>query len=220
VTATASASKKRALVLDPSERASETIFGVLMAVSFTGTLSVATAGHQDVMTMAAAALGSNLAWGLTDAVMYLIDTATTRSRLVELVQRIRTTPDTAKADALIADAIPDKLADMAGPRVLEAIRIHLLKLPELHAGLDGDDYKGAVGVGLIVVLATLPIVIPFLIINSVGTALRVSHVLALITLFVSGWVMGRYAYDNPWRAGLVMAAVGSALVAAIMALGG
>jgi len=214
------ASKKRALVLDPSERASETIFGVLMAMSFTGSLSVATAGHQDARTMAIAALGSNLAWGLTDAVMYLIDTATTRNRLVELVRRVRTTPDAAEADALIADSIPEKLADAAGPKVFEVIRIHLLKLPELHAGLDGDDYRGAVGVGLLVVGATLPVVIPFMVMDSVQAALRVSNGLALVTLFLSGWIMGQYASGSPWRAGLAMVAVGSALVAAITALGG
>jgi hypothetical protein len=213
-------SKRRAPVLDPSERASETIFGVLMAVSFTGTLSVATAGHQDAQTMAVAALGSSLAWGLTDAVMYLIDTGTTRNRLVELVRQVRTTPDAAKADALIADAIPERLADAAGPKVFEAIRVHLLKLPELHAGLEGDDFRGAIGVGLLVVAATLPIVVPFFAFDSVTTALRVSDGIALVTLFLSGWIMGRYASGTPWLAGVTMVAIGSALVAAITALGG
>jgi hypothetical protein len=213
-------SRKRAPVLDPSDRASETIFGVLMAVSFTGTLSVATAGAQDVRTMAIAALGSSIAWGLTDAVMYLIDTATARNRLVELVRHVRTTPDASKADALIAAAIPERVADAAGPRVFEAIRVHLLKLPEPQAGLKGDDYRGAVGVALLVVSATLPIVIPFLVIDRVSVALRVSNGVALVTLFVSGWIMGRHASGSPWIAGLTMVAIGSALVAAIIALGG
>jgi hypothetical protein len=136
-------SRKRAPVLKPTDRASETIFGVLMAVSFTGTLSVATAGAQDVRMMAIAALGSSIAWGLTDAVMYLIDTETARNRLVELVRHVRTTPDAAKADALIAAAIPERVADAAGPRVFEAIRVHLLKLPEPQA--EFDDIKALVG---------------------------------------------------------------------------
>jgi hypothetical protein len=216
----ADTSRKPALVLDPSERASEVIFGVLMAVSFTGTLSVATAGHGDARTMALAALGSNLAWGLTDGVMYLIDTGTSRNRVVALVRRVRTTPDPAQADALIADAVPDRLAAVAGPNVFEAIRVHLLKLPDLHGGLDADDYRGALGVALLVVVATIPIVVPFVMIDTVTTAMRVSNALALVTLFVSGWVMGRYACGNPWRAGLTMAALGSVLVAAIIALGG
>ena len=44
-------------VLDPIERASEAIFGVLMAVSITGSLSVATAGRQEIRTLLITALG-------------------------------------------------------------------------------------------------------------------------------------------------------------------
>lgn len=40
--------KKRARVLDPVSRISEIIFGVLMALSFTGSLNVATAGHEEI----------------------------------------------------------------------------------------------------------------------------------------------------------------------------
>jgi len=211
---------KSAPVLDPVDRSSESIFGVLMALTFTGTVSVATAGRQEVHTMLLAALGSNLAWGLTDAVMYLVDTATQRSRVVSLVKRVRTSRDPAEADALIADEIPDRLATMVGPNVIEAVRGHILKLPELHAGLGRDDYAGAGAVALLVVAATLPVVIPFMLIDDVMVALRVSNGLALASLFVSGWILGRYAYGNPWRAGLTMAAIGAALVCAIVALGG
>lgn len=209
---------KRAPVLDPAERASEIIFGVIMAVSFTGTLSVATAGGpQEVRTMAMAAFGSSLAWGLTDAVMYLIDTATRRNRVVALLRRVRATPDAAEADALIAGELPERLAE---PKVLEAIRVHLPNLPEPPAGLGVDDYLGAVGVALLVVAATLPIVIPFYLTDDVWLAMRLSNGVALVTLFVSGCVLGRYASGNPWRSGAAMVAVGAALVATIMALGG
>ena len=170
--------------------------------------------------MALAALGSNLAWGLTDAVMYLIDTDVTRNRLVELVKHVRATPDPAKAEALIADAVPERLADAVGPRVFEAIRVHLLNLPDLRAGLDADDYRGAGETGLLVILATLPIVLPFFVMDNVLVALRVSNGVALATLFLSGWVMGRYASGTPWRAGLAMIAIGIALVLGIIALGG
>jgi len=60
--------EKRAQVLDPVDRVSEVIFGLLMALTFTGTLSVATAGQEDVRTMMAAALGCNLEGSLYDAV--------------------------------------------------------------------------------------------------------------------------------------------------------
>ena len=54
-------SARRKRVLDPIERVSEVVFGVLMALSFTGALSVATAGREEVRTMMLTALGCNLA---------------------------------------------------------------------------------------------------------------------------------------------------------------
>jgi hypothetical protein len=89
-------SKRRAPVLDPIERVSEVIFGILMAVTFTGSLSVATTGRQEIETMMLTALGCNIAWGLTDAVMYLVGTLTDRHRKVAMLRRIQTTPDHAR----------------------------------------------------------------------------------------------------------------------------
>src|SRR5512147_1789849 len=79
----------RARVLDPVSRISEIIFGVLMALSFTGALNAATAGREEVRTMVLTALGCNLAWGLVDAVMYLVATMTGRARNATLRTRER-----------------------------------------------------------------------------------------------------------------------------------
>ena len=67
-------------VLDPIDRVSEIIFGVLMAMTFIGTLSVATGGREEVRTAMIAALGCNIAWGLADAVMYIVAILTERTR--------------------------------------------------------------------------------------------------------------------------------------------
>src|SRR5690349_18016843 len=53
---------ERAPVLDPVERITEVIFGLLMAMTFTGTISVSTAAQAAERTMMIAALGCNLAW--------------------------------------------------------------------------------------------------------------------------------------------------------------
>jgi len=59
-------------VLDPIERISEVLFGLIMVLTFTGSLGIATAGRQEVRTMLIKALGCNLAWGIIDAVLYLM----------------------------------------------------------------------------------------------------------------------------------------------------
>jgi len=173
----------RARVLDPIERVSEMIFGLLMAMTFIGSLSVASDGREEVRTMMIAALGCNLAWGLTDAVMYLVGTLTERTR-------------------------ERTLARQAGAPVPDAPR------------LNRDDFKGALGVFLMVVAATFPVVVPFIFFNQVAPALHASRMVAVAMLFLGGWVLARYAGGNRWLAGTALAAVGAVLVAAIMALGG
>ena len=83
------------LVLDPIERLSEILFGLIMALTFTGALSAATAGHEEVRTMIFGAIGCNLAWGLVDGVMYLLDALTERGVAVRTFERLRRTQDPA-----------------------------------------------------------------------------------------------------------------------------
>jgi VIT1/CCC1 family predicted Fe2+/Mn2+ transporter len=214
--------ERRASVLDPVERVSEVVFGLLMALAITGSLSVASAGREEVRTMMFAALGCNVAWGLVDGIMYLVQTLTEKTRVASMVARLRATTSTESAHALLADALPGQLGIDAGPQVLEALRQRLLALPEasMVARLRRDDYAGAFGVFLLVVLSTFPVVIPFVFIDTLALALRVSHIVSVAMLFLGGWLLGRYSGGSPWKGGLALAAIGIVLAVAIAALGG
>src|SRR6188472_7613 len=59
-------------VLDPIERVSEVLFGLIMVLTFTGSLSVANPDRSEVREMLYGAIGCNLAWGIVDAVMYVL----------------------------------------------------------------------------------------------------------------------------------------------------
>jgi VIT1/CCC1 family predicted Fe2+/Mn2+ transporter len=207
-------------VLDPIDRASEAIFGVLMAVSITGSLSAATVGREEIRTMLFTALGCNLAWGLTDAVMYLVGAATEKHRQATLLRRIRETTDIEAARRLIAEELPDRLAGGVTPDTLEAIRKALVSAPDAGVALSARDFSAALGVFAIVVLATFPVVVPFVFMRNVAAAMRVSDGLAVATLYAYGHLLGRYTGGSPWRYGVAVAAIGVALVAIIMALGG
>ena len=78
------ADPERERLLDPVDRIFEVLFGLIMAVTIVGSLSIATAGQNDVRTVAWAALGCNVAWGMVDGVMYVIRTMTesTRNRVL------------------------------------------------------------------------------------------------------------------------------------------
>ncbi|NTW60200.1 MAG: hypothetical protein HGA43_13670, partial [Nitrospirae bacterium] len=169
--------EKRERVLDPVSRISEIIFGVLMALSFTGALNAATAGREEVRTVMLTALGCNLAWGLVDAVMYLVATMTERGRNLMLLQQVRDSNDPQAAHANIAEALPGRLGEALGETGLEDIRRRLVALPEVPARvrLGKDDYAGAFGVFLLVVLSTFPVVVPFIFISELALAMRVSN---------------------------------------------
>ena len=50
-------------MLDPAERTSEVLFGLIMVLTFTGSLSIAEAGREDIRAMLIGAPGCNIAWG-------------------------------------------------------------------------------------------------------------------------------------------------------------
>ncbi len=214
--------QKRASVLDPIDRVSEIIFGLIMALSFTGAVSAATAGREEIRTVLFAALGCNLAWGLVDGVMYLVSLLTERTRNLTLLRRVRRAASAREAHAIIADVMPGRLGSVIPADALEDMRQRLAALPEPPARgrLGRDDFLGALGVFLLVVLTTFPVVIPFMLFSEVTLAMRVSNAVALVILFACGFILGRYAGGIPWRSGFAMAAIGVVLVAATIALGG
>ena len=67
-------------MLTPLERFGETVFGLIMVLTITGSISVAEAGHAEIHTMLVGAVGCNLAWGIVDAVMYLLGSLLERGR--------------------------------------------------------------------------------------------------------------------------------------------
>lgn len=208
-------------LLDPIDRNSEVLFGLIMAVTIVGSLSVATAGRNEVRTVLVAALGCNLAWGLVDAVMFLVRRLTERTRNAVLARRIAGA-DSATAQRMIMLALPPGVAALVGPTEVEAMRVRLLALPALHgAQLTAEDFLAALGVFLLVVAATFPVVIPFLFADDIGTAMRLSRLITLAMLFAAGFGLGRYAgHHRPFVTGTLMLLLGAALILAVIALGG
>ena len=215
----ATVSERRSL-LDPIDRISEVIFGLIMAVTIVGSLSVATAGHSDVRTAMAAALGCNLAWGLVDAVMYLVQTLTERTRNSALARRVAASPPE-EALRLIADELAPHVAALTGPDELEGMRRRLVDSPPPPAKLQREDYLAAIGVFFLVVIATFPVVVPFMLVKDVGLAMNLSRGTTLVMLLLAGVALGRHAgHSRPVVTGLAMAVLGALLIAAVKALGG
>jgi len=117
-------------ILDPMDRISEVLFGLIMALTFTLTFAVATADNMAVRTMLFAALGCNLAWGIIDGGVYLLARLNSQGRAVLRWRAVRDAPDAGVAHRLVADALPPLLASIAEPAHLEAMRQKVRQLPE------------------------------------------------------------------------------------------
>ena len=218
----ASTEKSSKRVLEPIDRVSEVLFGLIMVLTFTGSLSIAEAGRDDVRTMLIGALGCNLAWGIIDGVLYLMGCMAEKGRGNLALRVVRNTTDPREAQRLVAEALPPVIASILEPAELETMSRRLRELPEppAHVRLGRDDWLGAAGVFLLVFLCTFPVVIPFIFMHSAGPALRVSNAIAIVMLFLMGSAFGGMTGRHRWLWGISMVVLGLILVGLTMALGG
>ena len=124
-----------------------------------------------------AAIGCNIAWGIIDAVMYIVNCITVRSGKVRLVKAVRRSPDGQAALALIQDEIEPELQEASysrGCRSVEPI------CPETYcpgtARKDHFDERRPLrrmACFWLVFVSCLPAAIPFLIFSQPHFALRV-----------------------------------------------
>ena len=209
-------------VLEPSERIAEVLFGLIMFLTLTGSLRVASAGPEDVHTMLVNALGCNLAWGIIDAVLYCMGRGAEKGRGLIVYHAVRKATDPQHAHRLIADALPSVVASVLEPAELASIHQRLKQLPEppKHVRLRKEDWLAGLGVFLLVVLSMFPLAIPFIFMHNAAAALRVSNAIAIVMLFGMGYAYGRLTLRNPWSRGIAMVVLGLALVALTKLFGG
>ena len=218
----APASAKSWQVLQPGERIAEVLFGLIMVLSFTGSLSVAEAGREDVRTMLIGALGCNIAWGIIDGILYLMDCLSERGRDIRALRAARDATAPEAAHRVIADALPPMVAAALGPAEYEVIRRQLLRAdePPRSPWLSKSDWLGGLAVFLWVFVTTFPVAIPFIFMHDVARAMRFSNGIAVALLLIAGYAYGRITNFHPWLTGLAMVVLGAVLVAATIALGG
>jgi len=208
--------------LDPMERISEILFGLVMVLTITCSFSVGGAGHTEVHQMLIGALGCNVAWGVIDAFLYWLACFHVHGQEIRALRAVREAKTPLEAHCVIADALPPILAAVATPTELEEFRRRLQQLPEpaQRPHLTRDEWLAGVGVFLLVVIATLPVVLPFLLVHDPRRALRISNGIAILLLFLTGYLYGYHTGHRPLRSGLIMIIIGAAMVGMTIVLGG
>jgi hypothetical protein len=209
-------------VLDPVERISETMFGLIMALTFICSLGVATASSIRIQTMLVGALGCNLAWGIVDGGLYLLARINDRGVNILILRAIRHSPNPETARRAIAEALPQELLLVLPLEQLELIRRKLQELPEPRERprLTKHDWIGALGLCLLSFASTFPVVVPFIFLSDAKLALQASYAVAIVMLFCCGYAFGYRSGLRPWAAGLSKVAAGGTLISIAVALRG
>jgi hypothetical protein len=208
--------------MNTEDRISEILYGLIMALTFTSTISITKSDKTSVNDMLIGALSCNIAWGLIDAVMYLLMAKTDAERGFTILNFVRKTKDDGKARQFIVDALPPVIADAMQPEETENIRQRISRLPESRDSTAQrfKDYKIAIQIFFLVFLSTFLVAVPFIFIGDLEIALRASNIIAIVMMFCCGWGLGKYAGRNNFLTGIIMSLIGIVLVLITIALGG
>jgi hypothetical protein len=211
--------------VDSSDWWGEVLFGLIMVLIFTlGARSIVSKGEDAIRDLLVSVIGCNLGWGVISGGMFVMNAMFERGRKARLVRDVQRAAGDEEALAVIRDALDPDLDVVTSEE--ERARLHrnildtVRKLGPPKTRLHRTDVVGAVIVFLLVSLTTVPAVVPFLLIDDLRTALRVSNVLLVGMLFLVGYRWASETNTNPWLAGLSVTIVGLGMVIVAELLGG
>jgi VIT1/CCC1 family predicted Fe2+/Mn2+ transporter len=167
------------------------------------------------------ALGCNLAWGIIDGILYLMNCLSEQGHGIRALRSLHRAATAEEGHKAIASVLPPLMAKTLGPAEYEPMRQKLVQLPPPPRlpTLGRQEWLGALAVFLWVFVMTLPVALPFLFMHNVLGAMRVSNAIAIALLFVAGYAFGRVAEYHPWLSGFAMVLLGTVLVVITIALG-
>jgi hypothetical protein len=204
------------------DRVNEILFGLIMVLTFTCSISAATGGEEELSTILWSALGCNVAWGFVDALMYLFSILLERGEAFASIRNIRNAVTEESGHSAVTEALPPLVAQILKKEHIAHISTELKNLPEppVKVFLTLHDVIQAVKIFVLVFLSTFPVTIPFIFIDNVHVAIRVSNGIALILLFLFGVYLGKQTSRNRVIMGVAFSLIGFILVFVTMALGG
>jgi hypothetical protein len=211
--------------LDPTEILGEILFGLIMVLTFTlGAGLIVKEGAEATREMLWGILGCNVAWGIIDGAMYVMNSVFERSRKARVLQSIQKAASEKDALALVERELDPGLEPLAPleerTHLYRAVLKRLLKVTPQRARVKREDVYAAIAIFWLVFLSSIPAVVPFLVFRDRFVALRVSNFLLLTMLFLVGYRLARAIQSNPWIVGSMMLLVGLVMVAIAIVLGG
>jgi hypothetical protein len=212
--------------LDPGDALGEVMFGIIMTLTFTvGARFFLVKGEFDREELIVGAVGCNIAWGIIDAVLFVVGTLFFRSQRARFFRSLRATTDDRAALDAIAEQFgledqPLNIADTERDRLYRSILELGRRASPARIRVTRDDLVAALIIFMLVTFTAIPCVIPFLIIEDESLALRISNAVQVALLFIGGYRWGSYTDLAPWKVGVTVAVLGIGMSSLNMVLGG
>lgn len=212
--------------LDPAETLAEVMFGLIMVLTITiGAGLITTEDQLDAHGLIVAAAGCNVAWGVIDAVLFLLNILFYRSQRARFYRKLRNAASDAEALAAIQEEfgledeplaiVPDDRA-----RLYQSMLVLSSHAKPARVELKGRDFIGAFAVFVLVSATAVPGLVPFLVFDDSHMALRVSNAVLISLLFLVGYWWAHYTDAPPFKVAMIVLLLGVAMVLVAVVLGG
>ena len=153
--------------------------------------------------------------------MHILTSVTERGRDLARKRQIRTAPPEV-ARSLVRSTMADDAGRVITDDEVDRVIGWLKRLPDdgRTAAMTVEDARAAGVVFLLVVAATLPPALPFILFDQTHVAMRISNLIAVVMLFLIGWKFDELMNHTVVRMRLIVPLIGCLLVAVTIALGG
>ncbi len=220
-------------LLDPIDRLTETIYSILILLTFTLAFRIIhlwdnpgqVVSAEYVNELLVAALGATLAWGVIDGIMHALMELLQRGERHRLLWQIQAAETVHEGIEVIAGELDYILEPIAGDSERQALYLsvfhHLRGGQPQPVRFKREDFTGALGCLVVAIIAVLPSLVPLMVLrDDYALAIRVSNIVSFIMLFYAGYQWGRHTGSSPWKTGLLLVAVGVLMVSIAIPLGG
>ena len=212
--------------VDPGDTLGEVLFGLIMALTIISGAEIFSAPSElDARQLVLAVVGCNVAWGVIDAVLFVLGSMFYRSQRARFFRGLRIARNEAEALAAIQEEFgledePLAVAPEDRVRLYRSILALSVHAAPARVKLRRRDFVSAFLVFVLVSATALPGVIPLLLLDNSYLAIRVSNAVLILLLLVVGYWWAHYTDARPWRAALVILLLGMTMVSVAVTLGG
>lgn len=200
----------------------EIIFGTILVLTFTTTVSITHDDNLEIKHLLWAAIACNFAWSTIDGATSIISGIFDRTKKLKVIKSVRNAQNNEEAVSILLENFQVlALADIRHDQLVNLYeKLKSLPPPPDRVPKLWRDFKGGIIIFCMGFSATFPITIPFLLMKDPLTAKYVSDGIGISILFLCGYSIGKKIGIAPLRSGFIMLLVGITFFLLTLGMGG